>query len=881
MENRPDPDSLLSIVKKDRSLNSRGRLKVFFGASAGVGKTYAMLLAAHRKLEEGVDVVIGTIESHGRTQTAELIDGLQVIPLREIIHRGVTLYEFNLEGALERKPSLILMDEFAHTNAPGSRHPKRWQDVDELLSHGIDVYTTLNVQHLESINDMVAKLTGIVVRETVPDSIFDSADEISLIDIPSDELLKRLYDGKVYIAEGADKRAAQNFFKKTNLVALREMALRRMADRVDAENDILTAAQGQKEAQLGQKILVCVGHDALSTRVIRHAKRMASRAKAPWFAMYIETGRHESLSEKDKLIAEQNLRLAEKMGAKIVRITADSAVDEIIDYAHNNGFTRIVIGHKTRPKYMSFLDKPLCHKLVERGTGLEITAVTESISNERRPFLRNFKAKWGKSSDYVKTLFLMILTTIVAYGLSDWLGGTEISMIYMAMVVFVAAYWGTSPSVFASLISVLLFFVIFKKRFNIYNFQYLITFGVMFLTSMTVGSLAARLSLQARQARRREAETSILYALTKELSSVRSLEGMASVSLGHLETAFDKEAIIFLRIHGELQVFPVDMSFDEKEESVVNWILENGTIAGRSTDTMPSAKAIYVPLMSENETFGAIGIFPDSDHENYEFTIAEISRLETFASLIATAIQRVWRANDAERVKLASENEKLRNILLSSISHDLRTPLASIVGAVSNALMLRSNLSPEMSHLLEIIQTQSARLTKLVTHLLDVSSLESDMVQLNRQPHLLSHLIYSAVSLVSGSLEGRKLHEDIDEELPHQMVDGLLVEQIIANILDNAICYTDENEGEIYISAHIVEDELVVSVKDNGKGIPEGYEEKIFEKTYSGSKRSSDNSSLGLTICRNIIEAHGGELYAERLEKGTAFYLKLPVDIDD
>lgn len=869
---RPNPDRLLDLVKQDRGISARGRLKVFFGASAGVGKTYTMLREARRKLREGVDVVIGVIETHGRKETAELIEGLPTIPTRTIMHRDISLQEFDLEAALERKPALILVDEFAHTNAPGSRHPKRWQDVEELLSRGIDVYTTLNVQHLESINDMVAKLTGVAVRETVPDNIFDSADEIALIDIPSDELLKRLHEGKVYVAEGANTRAAENFFKKSNLVALRELALRRTAERVDAENDILSAAQGMKEAQVGQKILVCVGHDILSARVIRHARRMAARAKAQWYAVYVETGRHERLTEKAKLAVDRNLRLAEKMGSSIIRLSGGSAIDEILNYARNHGFTRIIVGHRHQPKAWYWVRGALSSELIEHGAGIEITTVTENIPSEVS-YTTFWQHHFSKLSHYVLATGVLTVATLIGIPFRDMTDANNLTMIYLTAVVIVAAWLGTGPSVFASLASVAAFNFFFTEplyTFSVIDPGYYFTFTVMLVTSLIVGSLAAKLSLQARQSRSREMETGILYALTRELSSARNLGPMAEIAIKHIRDAFRMDAVIFLSSAGGVQLIPHDSPAKElKEESVAHWVLQNGLIAGHNTDTLPSAKGIYVPLPVENEILGVLGLIPTEPHE---FTSGEISQLETFATLIASALQRAHRANEAEAAKVESESEKLRNVLLSSLSHDLRTPLTSITGAVSSALMLKDNLPKEVVGLLNSIGGQAARLAKLVTNLLDATSLESGSVRLNKQPYFIQEVIGSALMRMANIKVDRIIRTKIAPKLPLIEIDGLLIEQVMVNLLENSIRHTKKN-GIITITAKKDADTIRIRVSDDGEGFPPGDEEKIFEKFYTTGQRMHGHAGLGLAICRGIIIAHGGMIYARNNEEGGASFV--------
>lgn len=874
-DTRPNPNILLNFISHDRSVSGRGRLKLFFGASAGVGKTYAMLAEANRKLSDGLEVVVGVVETHGREETAALLEGLPCIPRREVMHRGVTLYEFDLEAALERNPSLILIDELAHTNAPGSRHPKRWQDVEELLKAGIDVFTTLNVQHLESMNDMVAKLTGIVVRETVPDSVFESADDIVLIDISSDELLVRLNEGKVYVAEGANRRAAENFFKKTNLIALRELALRRTAEHVDTEHDSLSTLHNQHEVQLGQKILVCVGHDALSEQVIRHAKRMAIRTKAPWYALYIETGRHHRLSDEDRRKVVQNLYIAKHLGAEIIRISGSVAADEIVTYAQRYGFTHIVVGHTPPAGILHYIRGSLATALLKRAHGFEVAVVIDEQKNIRHTQKTSWKVHIAHTNHYLRAFTLLVLITLLMIPFRGIIHATDdFIMMYLTVIVIIAAKCGIGPSIASSFISVAMFNFFFTKpyyTFYFYDLRYYITFAFMLVTSLVVGSLASRLSLQLNQLRNSEKETRNFYSLTRNLSGVRGMHNMIELALKHVRDVFGMDAVIFATKNGQFYATPANSPARElKEESVARWVIANGQIAGRNTDTLPSARGLYAPMNAEGETFGVLGLIPPA--EAYEFTSSEISQLETFASLIASAFGRAHRAEEAERAKVESESEKLRNVLLSSFSHDLRTPLASISGISSNILLSNVKLPKHAEDGLRSIHDQSSKLAKIVTNLLDVSSLESGKVSLNRQPYFLEEVIGSALLRLEDVLKNREVNTQLGkEQLIH--IDGLLIEQVCINLLENATNYAGD-DAKIYIHITDQHDFIQVTLSDNGRGIPHDDIPHIFEKFYKGAE---GGLGLGLPICRAIIEVHGGRIWAENNSHGGAtFHFTLP-----
>lgn len=916
---RPDPDKLLNLVNQDRSVSGRGRLKVFFGASAGVGKTFAMLSEAQRLAAEGRDVVIGVIEHHGRSDTAALIDGLQRLPMADIEHRGIKLKEFDLDGALKRKPGLILIDEFAHSNAPGSRHPKRWQDVEELIDNGIDVFTTINVQHLESVNDMVAQLTGIWVQETVPDQIFDKADEIALIDIPSDDLLKRLAEGKVYVAEGANTRAAENFFKKTNLNALREMALRRMAERVDAESDELNAAMGVKETPIGQKILVLVGHDALTTRLIRHGRRMAVRAKAPWVALYLQTARHERLGNRARMRVETNLQLAEKLGAEVVRIAVSDPLPHILSYARTNGFSRIVVGHRHRPAWLRVLRPSLANQLIEAGAGIEITTITEDGSTRNlfthrdRP---DFSPYVARPLHYLYAAAGVAISTLIGLPLRAMTPADNLTMIYLVGVVFVAVWFGIGPSMFASLASVLAFNFFFTLPYYTLAFDdthYYITFAVMLITSLAVGSLAARVSLHARQSRQSEHETRILYGLTRGLSSVRGFEAMANVAVTHLADSYQLRLRFWVPNGSGFDSYPEQEAgnalaeADLKELSAVHWVAHNAQTAGRQTDTMPSARGLYLPLVAENETLGVMGLTPLDDKR--QFTGADFLQFETFASLMAGALQRSVRADEAARTRVESESEKLRNVLLSSLSHDLRTPLTVMNGGLSTLLRMRKKLPREAVDEIASLWSQLDRLQKFVANLLNMAAITSGRMSLNFQPYLIQEIIGAAIQRVQSQKQDRQITTTIVGQLPMVMIDGALIEQVLINLIENAIAHTAD-DGTIMLTVERDADRVRVRISDDGEGLPPGEEDRIFDKFHTArragpaasdqlspdrlppdrltSDRQGHGTGLGLAICRGIIQAHDGIIYARNNSddpsgkggtgsgKGASFIFTLP-----
>ena len=870
---RPNPDELLSLINREQERSKKGKLKIFFGSSAGVGKTFAMLSEAQQYLKEKVDVVVGVVEHHGRVETKNLLDGLPVIPLLEIKHRDVSIKEFDIDAALARKPELILIDELAHTNAPGSRHPKRWNDVEELLDNGIDVFSTLNVQHLESLNNLVEEITGIEVKETIPDSIFDKAEEIELVDVSAEELLKRLKEGKVYLDTTAKKRAAENFFKKSNLFALREIALRRTAERVDAQRDAYKIKEGIKDsAAVLDKILVCVGPDQLSQKLVRSAKRMATSLKAQWVAVYIENKKHFELSQEALTSLESVMHMAQSNGAKTVTLQGDNAVEEIMNYARNNGITKIVLGKLNKPRWKETLYGTLAEKIIRRSGDIDVYVISGEINKKKT--LETVKTKKEfEFVPYLASFFSVFLCTIISALLDPYFQLTDIIMIYLIGVVILASKFGRGPSTFFSIISVLAinwFFIEPRHTFTMYDSSNWTTLTVMLLTSLVISTLAARLRLQVAFSRKKEKETEGLYALAREMASTRGYQNIAEACVKHIDNIFNVSSTIWLAgEQGELDdVAGAAPDYEVKERSVIEWCKNNGKPAGCSTNTMPSSSRLYMPLISaDQETFGVLGVLPK---EGKNFLPDDISLLETYTAIISAAFSRTNAADSAERSKVETETVKLKNVLLSSVSHDLRTPLASISGAASSLITMKERDSKEGGELLKSIHTQTARLSKLVTNLLDVTSLESGNIKLNKQPYFIDELIGSCLLRIEEMKDGRHINVSVEPELPLISVDGILIEQVIMNLLENAIRFTSETDGLIEIEVNKSGDDIFVSIKDNGEGVKKGDEKKIFDKFYTSANIGSQNTGLGLTICRSVISTHKGRIWAENANEGGA-----------
>lgn len=894
-EYRPDPDELLNRIKAEekeqlQAKDTRGKLKIFFGACAGVGKTYAMLSAGRSALADKIDVVIGLVETHGREETKKLLEGLPLLPHREVQYRGTTIREFDLDAALVRKPQLILLDELAHTNAPGSRHPKRWQDVDELLDAGINVYTTINVQHLESLNDVVARITGVWVKETVPDAIFDKADEISLVDIPSEELLKRLSEGKVYIANDAKKRAAQNFFKKSNLIALRELALRRTAERVDALMDVYKTPGGGTQGWSGaDRILVCIGPDALSSKLVRTAKRMSSGLKSQWSVIYIENERHLSLSKEGHEAVERTLRLADRMGARTEIIQGNrKASDDILAYARANGISKIIVGKPNKSRLRAFLFGTLADEIIRGSGDIDVYVVTgdaEDRKGLRSPFWR-VNTPWQY---HAVATFITLLCTILLLPVREYIEPSNLVMVYLVSVVGIALRYGRIPSLVATFLSAICFNLFFVAPYNVFKIadeKHIITFCVLTLTGIIIGSQTSKLRLQAITARKREKNTSSLFAMTRELTASRGKLNLAQVAAQHIAEVLDSNVFIWLPDEkGELQTVVAETHSDlhgadpVREESVARWAFSHKQTAGLGTDTLPSATSFYAPLVASSGVMGVIGLMPHEE-KSTGYSTDKIELIEAFSSITASALERAHAAEMVEKTMVEASSEKLRNILLSSVSHDLRTPLVAITSAASTLLIEGGKISNEYkTELLRSIHEEGARLARMVTNLLDVTSLESGSVKLNKELYFIEELIGSALMRVEQKLTRHKVVTDIEQGLPLLRIDGLLIEQVLINLLENAAMHTPAGTS-INITAMINKPDIQVTISDNGQGIKAGDEEKIFDKFYGGN---SSDGSLGLAICRGIVSAHDGKIWAKNADEGTGavFTFILPIKSAD
>ena len=885
---RPNPDDLLKNVQDEEDRRKRARLKVFFGMAPGVGKTFAMLQEARIRKGEGVDVVAAVVETHGRQDTQALAEGFEFLPKKLLPYRGAQLEEFDLDAALARKPALILMDELAHTNVQGSLHGKRWQDVMDLLDAGIDVFTTVNVQHLESLKDLVAQITGVLVRESIPDTVLKRADQIELVDIPPEELQERLKEGKVYVPEQA-QHAVERFFRKGNLLALRELALRRTAEHVDADMRRYMASQGivGKTWAAGERLLVCVNSKAHSATLIRAARRMAESLNAPWIAAYVETGQHIRYSEEERTQLEENLRLAERLGGETSVVEGDlSTADDILEFATSHNVTKIILGKPAHPRWMELFTGSVLEDLVRRSGNIDVHVVTgleEPDQPRSKSSTRPGPTRTPALAHYYMGALAVALTTAACMLLSRHFEMADVVMIYMLCILLVASRFGRWPSVAASLLSVLalnFFFVPPRFSFAVGNLRHLATFAVMLLSGLIIGNLTERIRSQARLARHRENRIRTLFRLSGELTRSPGSAAMAESAIRNLATHFQSKVRIFLPGPGG-RLAP-SASKDKSpvapdELGVAQWVFDHHDPAGMGTDTLPGAKALYLPLKGTHGVIGVLGIQPAEASDRMEPDQRHL--LEAFANQTAMALERALLAERNREAQLQVDREQLRNALLSSVSHDLRTPLGGITGAASTLLEDAPGLTPEARReLLETIHEEGHRLQRLVTNLLDVTRLESGVVDLAKAWVPVEEVVGSALDRLSAQIGPREIKVELPAKLPMVQADPVLLEQVVINLVENALKFTPA-ETPIEIKAWATERALTLLVADHGPGIPEGQEEHIFEKLVrfpQGDARPG--AGLGLAICMGVVQAHGGKILASNRPSGGAqFMISLPL----
>jgi two-component system sensor histidine kinase KdpD len=882
--NRPNPDDLLARLQAEEAKGRRGKLKIFFGAAPGVGKTYAMLEAAHREKAEDVDVVVGYVEPHGRKETEALLAGLEVIPPRSFSYRGMTLGEVDVDAILQRRPQLVLVDELAHTNAEGSRHLKRWQDVEDLRAAGIDVYSTLNVQHIESLNDIVAQITGVTVRETIPDRIFEAADDLELADVTAEELLERLAAGKVYVPAQA-QRALQNFFQKSNLVALRELSLRLAAQRL--HKDVELARQERAATATWatmERLLVCVGPSPTTPRVIRTARRMAAALNAEWIAAAVEPTSGKAASPTVREAIAGHLQMAERLGARSVTLVGDDVAATILDYARSRNVTKIVIGKTNVSRWKRLLFGTVVDHLLDTSGEIDVYVIhgkpeLHPRSSPLAPAAAAFEWRSYLLSLAVVTLCALVASIFFRLRLSE----ANLVMVFLAGVAAVAYRYGRGPAILASIAAVLtfdFFFVPPHFTFAISDTQYVLTFSVMLAIGLVLGTLTARLKEQVARARLRERRTQALYELSRQLSSLSGSEFLIISAGRQIEAIFDVEAAIYLLHQGKPELRYGQHTTIPKDQInliVAQWVAEHDQIAGPGTGTLPNATALFLPLTASQGTLGALGV-----------KAADVARLlvpdqrqllEASTSQLALALERDRLAMAAHEAQAQAETEHLRSSLLSGVSHDLRTPLAVIAGASSSLLESNSATDGTRQELLTTIFDESRRLSRLLDNLLEMSKLESGAAAPNMQWHVLEELVGAALARTRHDLANHKVHVHLPADLPLLHVDGILLEQVFLNLFENAARYSPPG-SKLEITAAVQGAWLAIIVADTGPGFTAGTEEKIFEKFYRGATHpdARRGSGLGLAICRAVIQLHGGEIHAaNRPSGGAEFTIRLPI----
>jgi len=880
-EQRPDPEALLARVKEEEARARRGKLKVFFGAAAGVGKTYAMLEAAREQRADGVDVVVGYVETHKRAETEALLEGLEILPRRAVEYRSATLPEFDLDAALQRRPALILVDELAHTNAPGSRHAKRWQDVVELLDVGIDVYTTVNVQHIESLNDLVAKVTGVVMRETVPDSVFERADEVELIDLPPDDLLQRFRDGKVYMAAQAQE-AAEHFFRKGNLIALRELALRRTAERVDAQMRVYRREHAIEQVwPTAERVLVCVGPSPWSTRLVRAAKRMADQIGAEWIAAYVETPAQLRRPPEARDSVIQTLRLAEQLGAQTITLSGPTMSEALLAYARDRNVSKIVVGKPTRTRWQRLVLGSIVDVLVQGSGDIDVYVISAGREDGTPiPAVRR-RALPTDASAYATAAAAVAVATGIAWLLAPVSELSNIVMVYLLGIVVVAMRTGRGPSLMAAVLSVAafdFFFVPPQFTFAVTDARYLFTFLVMLIVGLVISGLTVRTRSQAEAAQHREQQTATLYAMSRELASTRGVDALLQIAVRHVGEVF--RSLVGVLVPGPGGVLEPwaggQFEVDANDLGVGRWVFEHRQPAGLGTTTLPGASALYVPMLGSTGPVGVLGLRPPDRHAMDE--PERLHQLETFAAQTALALERARLSREAQEAEVRIETERLRNSLLSSVSHDLRTPLATITGAVSTILDNRAGIdAATQRELLESVHEEAERLNRLVQNLLEMTRLESGALQLQRELHPPEEVIGAALGRLAKRLGDRRVTTKVPSDLPLVSIDDVLIEQVLVNLLDNALKYAPAGTP-IEVIATATDENLTIEVADHGPGLPSGEEDRVFEKFFRGKQIIARGAGLGLAICRGIVRAHGGRIWAQNLPGGgVAFLFTLPL----
>lgn len=874
-DQRPNPDRILAAIRSEEGLSQRGKLRLFFGMAAGVGKTYAMLRAAQERSKAGVDVVVGLVETHGREETAALLAGLETIPRRKVEYRGTVLEEMDLDAILSRRPQLVLVDELAHTNAPGSRHPKRYQDVLDLLEAGIDVYSTMNVQHLESRIDMVQLITAVPVRETVPDTVLDLADQIELVDVSPHELIKRFREGKIYPEERAG-RALEHFFQESHLTALREIALRATADKVDQDLQGIMV-QGRIEGwNTDERLMVAVSHSPLSERLIRTARRMSIQLETPWVALHVDTGKPLSGEEQNRLV--KNLELARELGAEVVTTRDDNLVSAIQRVARAKNIVQIVIGRpRKRPIRDLFSGGNLLDRLVRESRDIDLHVIRQQDSSISSHFHFGFNRE-SSAQAYLRSALFIFLVAFLNGSLAPLLGYRAVGFVFLLAVLTVGLLAAIGPTMLAAGLSATIwnfFFIPPRFTFTISSAEDAMMLVTYFVAASVTGFFAHRLRRQQRVLRQREAQAQNLYEVLKAMTLARGVDAVVMVALSRLERLLEGQFAIFASREDRLKDKPSygDMKIDEKEHAVAQWSYQNGKVAGWSTDTLPSSAVLALCLKWGDRKFGALVYRPASGRR---LSPEQNDLLFALANQIAVALGKNELDEEANRAKLLEESEKLHQTLLNSISHELRTPLTAILGAAT-ALQEEKTAADAVSRraLVEEMVDSAERLNRVFENLLDMSRLESGMLKPCLEWFDLSELVTYTLGRLNYPLRMHKVHWSAPQEDIYVEADFHLLEQALSNLLLNAAYYSPEG-SEIRVEVSRDDGHAVLSVADHGPGIPQDLLEKVFEKFFRVPGSPAGGTGLGLSIAKSLVEANGGQIKAENRPGGAEFRISLP-----
>ena len=881
---RPSPDALLKAAEKE----SRGKHKIFLGAAPGVGKTFEMLLAARRRRKEGIDVVVGVVETHGRAETEAQLADLEVVPRRAVDYRDRTLQEMDLDAILRRRPALVLVDELAHSNAPGSRHPKRYLDVEELLAAGIDVYSTMNVQHVESLNDVVARITRIRVRETVPDRIVDSADEVELVDLTPADLMERLRAGKVYVREQA-QRALRHYFSPGNLTALRELALRRTAERVDGQ--MLSymrehAITGPWAA--GERVIVCIDPSAAAANAVRAAKRTADGLDAELIALYVETDRHATLSEAEHGHLAGTMRLAAELGAEVVTLPGHSVVEEILAFARSRNATRLVLGKSRRSRWFELRHGSVVDALVRSSSGLAIEVAPAGDTSKvavATEWLRNVPRTPGP---YVEGALTTAAATVLGMLIDQRIALPNISLLYVVPVLLAAARHGLVPSLWVSGLSVLAYNFFFLPpiyEFTVSDPANVVGLFFFMLVAIVASALAARTRAQTESARREARTTAELYAFSRKIAGVVDLYDLLWIVVTHLARLLNAEVVILMPpqgpVGGSLDVraaFPPDGALNEADLAAARWSWDADRPTGRGTDTLPGARWLFAPIRTSRSAVGVIGVL--SNREGHALGAAEQRLLDAVGHQAAVAIERLTLAEDIDQARLGAERERLRSAMLTSVSHDLRTPLASIIGSLSSLRSYRERYDEATrDELLGTALSEAERLDRFVGNLLDMTRLDAGAIEPKREAVDVGDLVSTTVRRAGPVLKDHIVATAVARDLPVLSVDFVLAEQALFNVLDNAAKYSPAG-GRIEVEARRVGNRIEIVVRDEGPGIPAEAVDRLFDKFYraqDGDRRRA-GTGLGLAIAKGFVEAQGGSISARNRtdRSGAEFTVSLP-----